>query len=101
MRSGHADSFGGREQGDRPTRRGYPADALRTEGRKDDHVAFVPGAAKSGTDVQVRDGLNQATGYVDLLQLSCGIESDIAAIGGPERRRKKLGFRSLQRPGLE
>src|SRR5262249_62196323 len=64
--------------------------------RKDDDAVAVPRAAPAGWSIAQR--LRRAAGDIDSLQLALCEESEVAAVGGPQRDLRALGFRPLVRP---
>ena len=79
-----------------PARRGYPGQAGDAQaGEKNDPVT-VPGARGRG---RVAQRLRWSSGSIDLLELSIGVISDVAAIRRPEDRNASLRSREL--PGID
>src|SRR2546423_604689 len=78
-----------------PARRGYPGQAGDAQaGEKNDPVT-VPGARGRG---RVAQRLRWSSGSIDLLELSIGVISDVAAIRRPEKKIRIVG--SGKRPSL-
>src|SRR5690242_16390320 len=71
-----------------------------------DHAIAVP-VAGDKTSRQVADGLRRSAVHVDLPQLTCGLESEKAAVRSPEgvraaiRTRQHAGFEETERPNPE
>ena len=73
----------------------YAKQRLRGRRRKNDDALLTPGASAAADDVAYV--LGRASIGVDLLQLACGEEADLPAVGRPERIHRIVGSRQSLR----